>query len=450
MAATALACGRAEGVTDDPIEREAEERLVAYLRIDTTNPPGNETAGAVFLRDLLVKEGIEARLVGPDPKRQGVYARLPSGHSEKALLLLSHIDVVPADPAQWRNPPFGGRREGGYIWGRGALDAKSLTIAHLTALVQLRRSGAPLARDVVFLAAPDEELGGLAGIGTLLEQQPELFANVGFVLNEGGTVETAVDRAQVWGIEVHQKVPLWLRIVTVGRPGHGAMGAEAGAPAKLVRALAAVDAIETPYRLTDSVRMAAEAGLAVREEGRGNALRLLREPLDVARIEREAPSQIPLLRDTVTITRISAGLAVNVIPSRAFAEVDIRLLPDSEPRPMLDRVKEAVGDRGTVEVLLAGSPAPASPSSGPLWDVIRHAMRSAEPGSAVAPIVGAGTTDSRYFRELGIVAYGVTPFKVNYYDLDGIHGEDERIRARFFAEGVRLMRTIVRDFCAER
>lgn len=443
-------CRRAEGVAEDPVNREAEEALVAYLRIDTTNPPGNETAGASFLRDLLVKEGIEARLVGQNPARQGVYARLASGRDGNALLLLSHIDVVPADAALWRNPPFEGKREGGYIWGRGAIDAKSLTIAHLSAFVQLKRSGAKLTRDVVFLATPDEELGGLNGVYSLLERQPELFRGVQFVLNEGGSLETAVDRVHVWGIEVQQKVPLWLRVVSEGRPGHGATADERGAPSKLVRALGAIDALETPYRLTGSVRDTAAAGLAVRRGGRGRALALVREPLDAARIEREAPSLVPLLRDTITITRIEAGRAVNTVPSRAFADVDIRLLPGTDPAAMRVRVDEAVGSNGRVEVLLEGRPTDASPATGELWNVLANAMAAAEPGSVVAPMVGAGTSDSRFFRERGIVAYGVTPFKVNYYDLDSIHGEDERIRARFFAEGVRLMRTIVRDFCTER
>lgn len=447
-----LNCRKADGVAKDPVEREAEDALVAYLRIDTTNPPGNETAGAVFLRDLLAKEGIEARLVGGDPKRQGIYARLASGTNEKALLLLSHIDVVPADAAAWRNPPFEGKREGGYIWGRGALDIKSLTIAQLMSFVDLKRRGAKLRRDVVFLAVPDEELGGERGTKLLLETHPELFANVGYVLNEGGSVEVSVDRALFWGIEVQQRIPLWLRITAESRGGHGAApAAGGGASVKLVRALAAIDAIETPYRLTDVVARTMAAAAAVRRDGRGGKLRLIREPLDIPRIERELPPGYrSLLRDSIAITRLSAGSAVNVVPSVASADVDIRLLPGTPSAPMLAAVTQAVGKHAKVEVLHAGVPAPESPASGELFETIAQAMRKASPGSAVAPIVAPGTTDSRYFRARGITAYGVTPFKVNYYDVDGVHGADERIRARFFAEGVALTRNIVRDFCERR
>lgn len=445
-------CRKAGGAAQDPIERESEEALVAYLRIDTSNPPGNETAGAMFLRDLLTKEGIAARLVGEDPKRQAVYARLESPSNEKALLLLSHIDVVPADPSVWTRPPFSGDRHGGYIWGRGALDTKSLTIAQLMSLVDLKRRGAALRRDVVFLAVPDEELGGANGMAKLLAQHPDLFTDVGFVLNEGGSNETAVDKVLFWGIEVQQKVPLWLRLVSEGTGGHGAMPPDdGGATEKLVRALAAVAAIETPYRLEPSVERAIAAAAAARTDARAARLRLFREPLDVERIMRELPPGYrTLLHDTISITHISAGSAVNVIPSRAIADIDIRLLPGTRPDAMLARIREAVGKNATVEVLIAGEPVPESPSSGELFDTVTRAMRAHAPESAVAPTVTPGTTDSRYLRSRGITAYGIMPFKVNYYDADSVHGVDERIRTRFFAEGGRLMRAIVRDFCEAR
>jgi acetylornithine deacetylase/succinyl-diaminopimelate desuccinylase-like protein len=315
--------------------------------------------------------------------------------------------------------------------------------------VELKRRGAKLRRDLVFLAVPDEELGGLQGTKKFLEKNPELFANVGFVLNEGGSNETALDRVLFWGIEVDQKVPLWLRLTSEASGGHGASPeAGGGAAAKLIRALGAIDALETPYRLTDSVARTAAIAARERKDARGQRMRLLREPLDIPAIERELPPGYrSLLRDTIAITHLAAGSAVNVIPSRAIADIDIRLLPGSTPDAMLARVKQAAGKNATVDVLLAGEPVPESPASTELFDALARAMRKASPGSAVAPMVGAGTTDSRYFRARGIVAYGISPFKVNYYDADTVHSVDERIRAGFFAEGVRLMRGIVADFC---
>src|SRR5262249_18700759 len=238
------------------------------------NPPGNETAGARFLQQLLIREGVDAKLVGSNPARQSVYARLSSGTSERALLLLHHIDVVPVSAGEWKNPPFSGLRSGGYIWGRGALDMKSLGIAELMAIIDLKRRHASLRRDIIYLGVADEELGGIHGCKELLETHPELFANVGYVLNEAGYNETWAERVGFWGIEVQQKVPLFLRIHMKGMPGHAASPPDdGGALAKLVETLEAVKRIPTPYRITPAVsRYFAVLG-AFKRDYKGEALR---------------------------------------------------------------------------------------------------------------------------------------------------------------------------------
>jgi acetylornithine deacetylase/succinyl-diaminopimelate desuccinylase-like protein len=443
-------CRRAAAGSGDPVEREAEDALVSYLRIDTSNPPGNETSGARFLQQLLIRDGIDAKLIGSDPKRQSVYARLVSGSNEKALVLLHHIDVVPAVASEWTNPPFAGIRSNGYLWGRGALDIKSLGIAELMAFVDLKRHHVPLRRDVIYLAVADEELGGVNGCRAILDEHPELFANAGFVLNEGGYNETIVDHVSFWGIEVQAKVPLWLRITMKGSAGHAASPPDdGGALGKLVRSLDAIRRIPTPYRLTPAVTRAFHEAGKARHDERGEVLRGIAEPMDVARIERVlSPGYRALLRDTIAITRVDGGNAINVLPANASADVDIRLLPDETPDAMTAKVKETLPSGGELQVLLDGQPVPESPSDTELFRVLSACFRNAESGSIVGAVVGAGTSDSRYFRARGIVAYGIAPFKVNYYDADTVHGNDERIRARFFAEGVRLMRTIVSNFCA--
>jgi acetylornithine deacetylase/succinyl-diaminopimelate desuccinylase-like protein len=177
-------------------------------------------------------------------------------------------------------------------------------------------------------------------------------------------------------------------------------------------------------------------------------LRTIAEPLDPARIDKVlTPGYKSLLRNTITLTRVSGGLAVNAIPATASADVDIRLLPDEQPEAIIDRIRKDVGDNAEVEVLLQGEATKPSPVDTELYAVLESAMKAAEPGSNVEPLVGGGTSDSRFFRSRGIVAYGIAPFKVNYYDADNVHGADERIRARFFPQGVRLMRRIVTDFC---
>ncbi|MBK5260714.1 MAG: M20/M25/M40 family metallo-hydrolase [Thermoanaerobaculia bacterium] len=444
-----LNCRKAEGVENDPLDREAEVALVEYVKIDTSNPPGNETAGAKFLQQLFVKEGIEVKLVGSDPNRQSVYAKLSSGTNEKALLLMHHIDVVPAVANEWTKPPFSGDQSGGYIFGRGALDVKSLGVANMIAMIDLKRRNARLRRDIIFLGVADEELGGLRGCKELLEKNPELFANVGFVLNEGGYNETAVDKITFWGIETQQKVPLWLRLNVKGMPGHAASPPPGGGTiAKLVRVLDEVMKIETPYRLTPEVkRYFRDAGRS-RPGNRGDVMRAIKEPLDIKQIEEVLPPGYrSMLQDTIVLTRVSGGAAPNSIPARASADVDIRLLPGTKIEPMLERVKSSVGKSAEVEVLLAGEPGPETSSDTELFRLLAKAMKEDEPGSDVAAIVGGGTSDSRFFRARGIPAYGIAPFKVNYYDADSVHGTDERIRARFFIEGTRLVRKIVADFC---
>jgi len=445
-----LACRRAASSEADTVEREAQDLFVQYLRIDTSNPPGNETAGARFLQQVLLKEGIDARLVGADPKRQAVYARLASGTNEKALLLLHHIDVVPVVQSEWTKPAFAGLVNNGYIWGRGALDIKSLGIAELMAVLELKRRKLPLARDVIYLGVPDEELGGLHGAKELLDAHPELFANVGYVLNEGGYNETIVDKVAFWGIEVQQKVPLFLRVTMHGWPGHAAAPPDDGGTlAKLIDALQAVRAIDTPYRLTPAVERFFHAAGAARKDERGEVLREIREPVDVARVKRVlSPGYRSLLHDTIAVTRLGGGACTNCIPATGTADVDIRVLPDEKPDAMEAKVREIVGKNGEVAVLLKGEPAPESPSDTDLFRLLTEKFRKSEPGSIVAPIVQSGTSDSRFFRARGIVAYGIAPFKVNYYDADTVHGSDERIRQRFFDAGVRLTREIVRGFCA--
>jgi acetylornithine deacetylase/succinyl-diaminopimelate desuccinylase-like protein len=444
-------CRGASGVGENPAEKEAEDYLVRYIRIDTSNPPGNETAGAQFLQEILRKEGIDAQLVGSNPARQSVYARLASGSPEPALLLLHHIDVVPANPAHWSVPPFSAQRSGGYIWGRGALDVKSLGIANLMAVLDLKRTGAKLKRDVIFLGVGDEEGGGKHGCEDLLANRSELFTNVGFVLNEGGGNETIVDKVSFWGIEVDQKVPLWLRVVSRGEAGHGAVPPDSGGTTvQLLEALAEVQKIERPYRLTPSVDRYFDA-LALKKPGsKGEILRDPTDYFDSPSLKQLSPAYRALLQDTLAVTRLSAGDLVNSIPPEATADLDLRLLPDSDPGAMLERIRAATGRRGSVSVILQGRAAPPSPVDTDLYRTLERVMKRAEPTSVVGPSVSAGTSDSRFFRARNVVAYGISPFKVNYYDANTVHGVDERIRARFFVQGVTLMRQIVRDFCVQR
>jgi acetylornithine deacetylase/succinyl-diaminopimelate desuccinylase-like protein len=272
------------------------------------------------------------------------------------------------------------------------------------------------------------------------------------VLNEAGYNETIVDKVTFWGVEVQQKVPLFLRIHMKGQPGHSAAPPEdGGTMMKLLRTLESIQKIPTPYRLTPAVARYYKIVGALRPDEKGEVLRSLSEPLDAARIESVLPPGFrSLLHDTIAVTGVHGGACVNCMPLTATADVDVRLLDDETPDRLLAAIIATMPKGGEVEVLLKGEPVPESSSDTELFRALTAAMKKAEPGSVVAPVVSGGTSDSRYFRKHGIVAYGIAPFKVNYYDADTVHANDERIRARFFAEGVRLTRQIVRDFCARK
>jgi acetylornithine deacetylase/succinyl-diaminopimelate desuccinylase-like protein len=417
-------CNRGDAVPRDPTEPEAEQLLSQYIRVDTSNPPGNETNGAKLLQQVLANAGIESRLLGSNPARQSLYARLRgNAGGEKALLLLHHIDVVPATASEWTVAPFSGERANGYLWGRGALDAKSLGVAELMAFRELKKSGAKLNRDVIYLAVADEETGGVNGTAALLRDHPDLFADVGFVLNEGGTNRTVVDQVKAWGIEVQQKQPLWLRLTAAGAAGHGSTPpSDGGAIARLVEVLADIRRMDVARARSVPARVLNNGGI-----GGGEFLQ----------------------RDTITFTGIGGGSNVNSVPAHAWAEIDCRVLPEGSTETLKREIEKVVGSRARVEVLLQGSAVAASPANTPLFSILQREMLAAAPHSRVEAIVSPGTTDSRYFRARGVVAYGIAPFKINFYDGPTIHGVDERIRLRNFAEGVRLMRRIVTAFAVD-
>ncbi|HEX9735501.1 MAG TPA: M20/M25/M40 family metallo-hydrolase [Thermoanaerobaculia bacterium] len=434
---------RAEAPPPEPVRWLRE-----YLQIDTTNPPGNEHLGAELLAAILAREGIPARLLESPEGRTSLYARLASPASGgRALALVHHIDVVPAGE-EWRVAPFSGRPYRDSLWGRGAVDDKSLGIAHLAALVACRREGTALTRDVIYLAVADEERGGGQGTGWLLERHPELFAGLEAVLGEGGSNRTIGDRVVWWGIEVTQKRPLWLRIAASGRGGHGSGFHPASPTHQLVRGLARL--LERPPRLrvTDAARHFFTALGAA--EG-GNTVRFAERLDEVIREEgpaRPLPPGLPVyFLDTVQVTQLDNGAqGPNVVAAQASAYVDVRLLPDTDAEAFLGEVREVLGRELEVEVLLAAPPAPASPTDHPIYRAVERVLAVRAP---VVPLFIAGTTDSRYFRERGIPAYGVQPFALNPEELRGIHADDEHLPVAAFLRGVETLRRILVSYAGE-
>lgn len=443
-AAAAIVCLLAASVTAGTAEAldTATDLLARYLRIDTSNPPGNEAAAARFLTAELHRRGVTTRLLVSPEGRTSLYARLDGGPTAQGtLVLLHHMDVVPPGPG-WTGEPFSGELRDGFVWGAGAVDDKSLGIAHLLAFLELHRRGGPLAHHVVFLAVADEETGGRQGSGWLTERHADLFADVVAVWTEGGSNRTFDGRVFWWGVEVAQKRPLWLELTAEGKPGHGSKLDLHTAPHRLVRALDRL--LERPrvYRVTDEARLYFSAIDAIGGGFGDGWLPRLEEAIAAGRAESTLrPGQHNLFLDTFQITRLEAGRQVNAIPRRARALVDARVLPDTDTEALLAELGSTLGPEVAVEVLLDAPPAEPSPIDTPLWDCVETVLGRRAP---VVPTFIAGVTDARYFRQRGIPAYGLSPFTIGLGDAYGVHGVDERISIAVFETGVERMTELVR------
>ncbi|HUF78838.1 MAG TPA: M20/M25/M40 family metallo-hydrolase [Thermoanaerobaculia bacterium] len=426
---------------------EAARWLQGYLRIDTSNPPGEERRAAAYLARILHREGIATRLLVSPEGRASLYARLEGERpGAGALVLLHHLDVVPPGPG-WSVDPFGGEVRGGELFGRGALDIKSLGIAHLSAFLELKRRGVPLSRDVVYLAVADEETGGTQGLGWILERHGELLGEVAAVLGEGGVNRTISGR-QLWaGIEVAQKRPLWLRVTASGRRGHGSGIHLGSANHQLIEGLAR--ALDQPLRW--KVSAAARLYLGALAPLHNEKYRRIFTHLDEV-IREDGPTEdlMPgianLFLDSFQVTVLQGGETINVIAGSATAEIDVRLLPETDADAYLARVKESLGDRLEVEVLLASPPVPPSPIDHPIYRAAGGVLERIAP---VVPAFIPGLTDSRYFRERGVPAYGLSPFFLEPEAFLGIHGPDEAIPLSELDLGVERMTRIV-EACVKR
>ena len=395
------------------LQDQAVEWLQDYIRVNTINPPGNEIAGAQFLAGIFDEEGIDYEIAESAPGRGNIWARLEGG-SEPALILLHHMDVVPADREYWLTDPLSGEIDDGYVYGRGALDTKSSGILHLAAFIALHRRGTPLSRDLIFMATADEEAGGYFGVGWLVENRPELFENVGFVINEGGGGREDEGRAQ-FGIEVTQKVPYWLRLTAQGEPSHGSRPLESSAVIDLIAALERLREYEFEPRIVPAVdayfRGLAATAATNWQDHFSDIAAAIRVPGVASQLQRDNPTMHALIRNTCSITRLGGSDKINVVPPEAWAELDCRLLPDQDPEAFLSELGDVLGDDISVETILGFTPAVSSIDTD-VYRVLEGVSTERFSGAPVVPAVAAGFTDSHFLRDLGITAYGYAPLVI--------------------------------------
>jgi acetylornithine deacetylase/succinyl-diaminopimelate desuccinylase-like protein len=434
------------------LQDEAVTYLQEYLRVDTRNPPGNEILGARFFAEIFDREGIPYEIAESAPGRGNIWARLEGG-DEPGLVLLHHMDVVPADPEYWSSDPLSGDlRDDGFIYGRGALDTKTGGILHLAAFLALHRSGVPLRRDVIFMATADEEAGGMFGAGWLVENRPEIFQDVGFLLNEGGGGAQVGDRFE-FGVEVTQKVPYWLHLRTVGEPGHGSRPGTSSSVTEMVEALARVRAHEFAPRIVPAVDTHFKGAAPSHPEPWRTRFQdmasHIHEPGVLRQLQEYEPGLHALTRNTCSITRLMGSDKINVVPPETGAELDCRLLPDQDPDAFLAELGAVLGPEVEVEVLMGFTPA-VSTTDTELYRIVRDVTLEGFPGASFNPQVVGGFTDSHFFRDLGIVSYGYEATATPQEDWSGVHGNDERVSEENVRRGVALTLEIVRRFASGR
>jgi acetylornithine deacetylase/succinyl-diaminopimelate desuccinylase-like protein len=436
----------------DALQRETVEILSDYLKINSANPPGNELDGALFLTRILEREGFEVRLLDTAEFRgrrgANLYTRLRGSGSRKAIALVHHIDVVPADTRYWSVDPYAGAIRDGYLYGRGALDLKGQGIVHLMAMIALKRSGAPLTRDIVFVANPDEELGSTGAI-TFVERHADLLRDVEFLITEGGNNSVRGGTLGYYGVGVAEKRTFWQRLTVTGVPSHGSRPTPHNPVPRLVRALDRIASYETPLHPTPGVRRFFR-DISRNYQGEQRAwLANIDSAVTLPRARAWILSDVywnAILRNTITLTGLQGSSKTNVIPAEATADIDIRLLPDTDPAGFLATLKRIVNDTAvTWTTLLAPKTPLESPTDTDLFRAIERAARERDPGAFVTTPMLTGATDRPTYRALGIATYGLDPFKVDAADSQrGVHGNDERLSIENVGFGIRFLYDVLR------
>lgn len=410
--------------------------LQQYVAIDTSNPPGNETAGAQFLIRQFRAAGVPAELIESAPGRGNVYARLRGKHAGNALLLMSHIDVVPAPPSGWRFPPFSGTIKYNEIYGRGTLDMKGIGICELRAFLDIATRGVPPEHDLVFLAAADEEQGSRFGVPWLLAHRPDIVDGVRYAINEGGVTETSGDQVAYFGIELGSKQSVKIR----------AHAADRERLQRFRRELEPFFAPRDPDRILPEVREFFHAIAPHRLEARA-----VLTDID----QTIAQGKFWLLPQGMRELTYNMAWAEGISPSAAGGyEMPLSLLnlPDEDPAPRIASVKKKARDAGVdLEIVDVAGPTPLTATDTLFYRMLVAAAHGAFGPIDVGPeVLNAGTTDSRFLRARGISAYGFWPFPVGFYQADGIHGLNERVRVDWYEAGVELMRRLVTRYADEK
>ena len=440
------------------IAKEAHSWLADLIKINTTNPPGNEQLAAMYIAGVLEKEGIKAEILDLTPGRSALVARLKSTamvDPSKALLLVAHMDVVGVEKPKWTVDPFAAVEKDGYLYGRGAIDDKGMLAANLAAFIALKRTNPRLNRDVIFLATADEEQFGDASVKILIAKYWDKFA-AGFALNEGGQVSLKNGKVQYVAVQASEKVPVNVTVVARGTSGHASMPTKDNAVVHLAAAVAKIGNYSAPVHFTTIVRRYFEQLATIEDDEMAKWMRSLDASDRGEHAQRVISDASPLwnsmLRDSIAPTMLTAGVRANVIPGEARANLNIRLLPGDTIDVLLAELKKLVNDpqiRFEIQPD-AGLAAPPSSLENDFYATIAKVAGREFSGAPVLPFQSTGATDSAQLRLHNVQSYGFLPFPLTEEDFRRMHGDDERIPLASFTKGVEVLARVIAEFVVAR
>ncbi len=442
--------------------QKASELLQSLIRVDTSNPPGNERAAIDVLIWELQAAGITPEVVGENSDRPNLVAKIaaaPEHRSAPPLVLSCHVDTVPvADPSAWKYPPFSGKLAEGCIWGRGAIDMKGFAVMALTALVKLSRQKIPINRDVIFVAVSDEEAGTGMGSKWLVENRPDLLNSPKYVINEVGGFTVGRKGNRFYPVQVAEKGFAWLRMTAKGKPGHSSMPVSETSLSLIADAVTKISNATLPWHVTEPAVRFLEgftqfesratqkiSNLIFSKKVGPSIMKMISNPAQRASVE-------AILRNTATPTRIdSGGNSINVLPHKVSVDIDGRLIPGQTVENLIDELRKVLGDKKGKNYsfeILAESPGAVFPVDTPLYRTIEEVMIEADPDGIVIPSMIPGFTDSFNYAKLGATCYGFYPVKLDA-DIEFsemFHGDNERIPVEGFHWGIETLMQLLGRF----
>jgi acetylornithine deacetylase/succinyl-diaminopimelate desuccinylase-like protein len=440
-ASVSLAQSKRFSLNAEQAQAEAVQFLVDLVRIDTQDPPGDESKVAHYLEKVLTSEGIESEILEPVAGRASIVARLKGNGKKRPLLLMGHEDVVPVDRSHWTVDPFAATERDGVVYGRGASDDKAMVAANLEVLLQLKRTKVPLDRDVIFLSEASEEMSSPAGMATIVDRYWDKI-DCEFALNEGGGSLAENGTVKYFGVATAEKLPRGLRLEATGSSGHGSVPRIDNAVVHLAAAVEKAGTWDTPARLNETTRAFFERLATISAPEEAGWYRNVLDAKVQEELKRKKPQYYSMLRTSVVPTMLKAGYKSNVIPPSAEATLDVRALPDEDLAKFREMLADVINDpqvRVVAEDVSLSMPvAPPSRLGSEMFAALEQAQEEVSPDAITLPTMTTGATDSSFLRARGVQAYGIGVPRTEE-ESRGVHGNDERIETKQLGLFVRYL-----------